>query len=63
MDGHDAKLNADANQIIATSEVTKLLKDDGTDPVGNTPTYFAKFLREDVERWAKVVRKAGVEAE
>jgi tripartite-type tricarboxylate transporter receptor subunit TctC len=30
------------------------------DPVGNTPAEFATFLKADRERWAAVVRKAGV---
>jgi tripartite-type tricarboxylate transporter receptor subunit TctC len=30
------------------------------DPVGNTPAEFAAFLKSDRERWAAVVKKAGV---
>jgi tripartite-type tricarboxylate transporter receptor subunit TctC len=35
----------------------------GADPVGNTPEEFGKLLREEVARWAEIVRIAGAKAE
>ena len=35
----------------------------GADPVGNSPEEFSKLLREEVARWAEVVRISGAKAE
>jgi len=35
----------------------------GIEPVGNTPEQFAAQIREDLARWEKVVRQAGVKLE
>jgi len=35
----------------------------GADPVGNTPEEFARLLREEVARWAEIVRLSGAKAE
>lgn len=35
----------------------------GSERVGTTPKAFADFLQEEIERWAKVVKSAGIRAE
>lgn len=35
----------------------------GFDPVGNSPEEFAGFIREELVRWEKVVRAAGIKPE
>jgi tripartite-type tricarboxylate transporter receptor subunit TctC len=35
----------------------------GAEPVGSTPEEFAKLLREEVARWAEVVKISGAIAE
>jgi tripartite-type tricarboxylate transporter receptor subunit TctC len=35
----------------------------GADPVGNTPEEFGKLLREEVARWAEIVKISGAKAE
>lgn len=35
----------------------------GFEPVGNTPAEFAKFIGEEIPRWEKVVRNAGIKPE
>lgn len=35
----------------------------GFEPVGNRPAEFAKFIREEIPRWEKVVRSANIRAE
>lgn len=39
------------------------LVDQGADPVGNSPEEFAKLLREEVTKWAEIVRISGAKAE
>jgi tripartite-type tricarboxylate transporter receptor subunit TctC len=35
----------------------------GIEPVGGTPEQAAKFLDEEVAKWAKVIKSAGVKLE
>jgi tripartite-type tricarboxylate transporter receptor subunit TctC len=46
-----------------SSEMRQRLLDQGAEPVGNTPEEFAKILREEVKRWAQVVRVSGAKAD
>jgi tripartite-type tricarboxylate transporter receptor subunit TctC len=39
------------------------LADLGAEPFANSPAEFAKFIAEFTEKWAKVIRKAGIEAQ
>src|SRR6266699_3405608 len=41
----------------------KRLLEQGAEPVGNTPEEFDRLLREDVARWAEVVKISGARAE
>ena len=57
------KINADAGRAIATPEVRKRLIDDGQEPGGGSPEDYARFLRNDIERYAKVVKAANIRGE
>jgi tripartite-type tricarboxylate transporter receptor subunit TctC len=46
-----------------SSDLRQKLVEQGAEPVGNTPEEFSKMLREDVARWAEVVRVSGAKAE
>lgn len=35
----------------------------GIDPAGTTPEEFSQFLRDEVAKWGKVIRAAGVTVE
>ena len=39
------------------------LLDMGAEPVGNTPAEFAKIMKEEIVRWAEVVRASGAKAD
>ena len=45
------------------TEVRKRMLEQGAAPVGNTPEEFGKLLREEVARWAEVVKVSGARAE
>jgi tripartite-type tricarboxylate transporter receptor subunit TctC len=32
----------------------------GNEPVGSTPEEFDKLIREEIPKWAKVIREAGI---
>lgn len=44
-------------------EIRKRMLEQGAEPVGNTPEEFAKLLREEVARWAEVVKISGARAD
>jgi len=43
-------------------ELRKRMLEQGADPVGNSPEEFGKLLREEVARWAEVVKVSGATA-
>lgn len=45
------------------SELRKRMLEQGAEPVGSTPEEFSKLLREEVARWAEVVKVSGASAE
>ena len=55
------KLNAEAVKVVAMPEVRQRLASEGADPVGSTPEEFDAYIRADIEKWIKVVQKAGIE--
>ena len=57
------KLSADANRALTDQEVRSRMQALGADPSGNTPEEFARFIREDQAKWAKLMREAGIKAE
>ncbi len=57
------KLNAEMVRIVKMPEVQERMQSLGLDPVGDTSQKFAKFVKEDLARWAKAVKETGVKAE
>jgi tripartite-type tricarboxylate transporter receptor subunit TctC len=54
------KINADTLKVIRSPELVARLKAEGSDPVGNSPTEYAAFLRDEIAKWNKVIKQAGV---
>jgi len=57
------RLRDEVVQVLTAPEMVQFLREQGADPIGNTPEQFAAFLREDTERWADVVRRSGARME
>lgn len=55
------KLSMAANEALTSSEVVKSFELQGIDPLGGTPSDFAKFIHEDIERWTSVLKAMGPE--
>ena len=55
-----ARLNAETVKAIKLPDVNKRLLDSGSTIIGNSPEDADRFLREEVEKWGKVVKAAGV---
>jgi tripartite-type tricarboxylate transporter receptor subunit TctC len=58
-----ARLSVDANRVLKDLEVKKRMESLGADPAGNTPEEFARFIRDDQAKWAKLMREAGIKPE
>uniref|UniRef100_UPI003F844C12 tripartite tricarboxylate transporter substrate binding protein n=1 Tax=Cupriavidus ulmosensis TaxID=3065913 RepID=UPI003F844C12 len=52
-----------ARKGLEAPGVHKRLELDGAQPVGNSPDAFAAFVRNDIKRWAKVVKYSGATPE
>ena len=57
------KLSDEVARIIKSKQVTENLTAQGADPVGGSPAEFGAFIKAETNRYAKVVRDAGVVAE
>lgn len=55
-----ATLSREIVKIMRVQEIRERFLSDGFDPVGNDPQEFAKFIREEIPKWAKVVKMAGI---
>jgi tripartite-type tricarboxylate transporter receptor subunit TctC len=55
--------NTEINRILRLPEIRERFASVGLEPQGGTPDEFARLLRSEVDRWAKVVKAAGVKAE
>ena len=57
------KMNAEIVRILNDPEVSRRLTSQGADPAPGTPEALAKYMRNDHERWKKVIRAAGIKAQ
>jgi tripartite-type tricarboxylate transporter receptor subunit TctC len=57
------KLHAAVTRALQESNVRERLLGDGAEPVGNTPDEFALVIRNDLVKWGKVIKDAGIKAE
>lgn len=52
-------INAEVGRILKAPDIHKRLVDLGVEPRTSTPGELAAFLKEEVEKWAKVVKESG----
>lgn len=57
------RLSDAARQAVASPEVKRRIEFEGATPVGNAPDEFAKFVRDEIARWSKVVKYSGAKPE
>lgn len=56
------KVNTALVQALKDPKVSKTLIDQGAEPVGSSPEAHDKFNRAEIQKWIKVARAAGIEA-
>jgi len=57
------KLNAEVVKVINAPEVKDNWSKQGAVPMGMSPDDFGKFLREDVQKWSKLVKDTGMKVD
>jgi tripartite-type tricarboxylate transporter receptor subunit TctC len=54
-----ARVNAEIAKMLAAPEVRGRIAAAGFEPVGGRADEFARYVKEEVDRWAKIVRATG----
>ena len=54
------RLNGEVSKALQSADVRERLLAQGADPMPGTPETFANFMREEMAKWAPVVKQAGV---
>jgi tripartite-type tricarboxylate transporter receptor subunit TctC len=57
------KLAAELRRAVADAKVRELIIAQGIEPVSNTPAEFRTFVNAELEKWARVVKAAGVKSD
>ena len=57
------RLNAEVVKALQSSEVRQKLALQGVEPLGSTPEEYGVYVRDEINRWARVVKQAGISLE
>jgi tripartite-type tricarboxylate transporter receptor subunit TctC len=57
------RLNQAIVQAMKAPDIVERVTGLGNDPVGDTPEEFDKFIREEIPKWAKVIKEAKIKME
>lgn len=55
-----AKLHADLVRVIEMPDVQQRFSGEGGETVGNTPAQFTAFIADELRKWARIAKEAGV---
>ena len=58
-----SKLSEELARIVRIPEVRSALLAQGSEPAGSTPDEYAKFLRVEIDKWAKIAKASGMRAD
>ncbi len=56
------RLASAVRKVLTNPEMRERLKSEGSDPVGSTPAEFSTFIRDEITKWAKVIKMSGAKA-
>ncbi len=57
------RLNAEIVKVLAAPEVRNQFATQGIETLGGTPDHFARYIRDEIAKWAKAIRLSGAKAE
>ncbi len=55
-----SRVNADTNKVLAGNDVKTKFENAGINPKGGTPEFFDKFIRDEIVKYERVIKKAGI---
>lgn len=56
-------LSAELAKAVRAADITRVLAEDGAEPVGSTPAEFRQLIADEVPRWRQIVRQIGMRME
>ena len=57
------RVSNEVAKIVRDPTIRERLARDGYEPVGNSPAEYEQFMREEVAKWAKVIKEASIKSE
>jgi tripartite-type tricarboxylate transporter receptor subunit TctC len=57
------RLNAESVKALKQPDVVERLAHDGAEPVANTPQQCDRYIRSEIQKWAKVIKESGAKAD
>jgi tripartite-type tricarboxylate transporter receptor subunit TctC len=57
------KIHADALQVLNTGDMKRRIAELGATPIANTPEQFRAQIRDDLAKWARIIKLSGAKAE
>ena len=57
------RLNAEVRKVLARADIKAAWKKQGAETMDMSPEKFGDFLRGDIDKWAKVVKDAGIKVD
>lgn len=54
------QLSAEVARAMATPTIRERTLEQGATPVGNKPAEFERFVRDDLAKWTRIIREAGI---
>ena len=58
-----ARLHGEAVKVLQDPTVRQRFESEGAEPVGSSPAQFQQFVANEIAKWTKVVKDAGIKAE
>jgi tripartite-type tricarboxylate transporter receptor subunit TctC len=58
-----ARISADANKVLAEPDVKQRMLSMGAEPAGSSPEQFARFVRDEMDKWTKLMKERGITPE
>ncbi|MEK6593939.1 MAG: tripartite tricarboxylate transporter substrate binding protein [Pseudomonadota bacterium] len=56
------RINADLIKVIKSPDLVEKLRSEGSDPVGSSVEDYQSFLRDEIIKWGKIIKSAGVKS-
>jgi tripartite-type tricarboxylate transporter receptor subunit TctC len=55
-----SRLSVEVDKAIKSPDIQQRFVNEGLEPMGGTPEFFTKFMRAEIDKYAKVIKLAGV---